>query len=215
MNRSLICSLGLLALSLGVLGRLAANDDEPRERGVRVDVDVNRGDADIDADADVKLSDELPANLARATDVDGINVYGKDGKDLGEIKDLVVDLNTGRVRYVVVSMGGFLGIGDKYFAVPWQALHAKHTEDHEHHFVINIETDRLKDAPGFNQDKWPNFADRNFGMEIDKFYGVERRTGFRPGEREHRRDSRHRDEDRNRDRTDDTRDNDANTNPNP
>ena len=50
------------------------------------------------------------------------DVYDAAGKFLGEIEEIVVDVRTGCVRYAVLAVGGFLGIGRKRFAVPWRAL---------------------------------------------------------------------------------------------
>lgn len=73
-------------------------------------------------------------------------------------------MNTGEV-----SFGSFLGMGEKLFAVPWKAL----TLDTENkRFVLDVEKDRLKDAPGFNKDHWPNMADQSWSNDIHTYYGV-------------------------------------------
>jgi hypothetical protein len=67
----------------------------------------------------------------------GNDVYNKDGEDLGDIKEFMIDMASGKVAYAVLSFGGLLGMGDKLFAVPWaalaldtieQALHAERAE---------------------------------------------------------------------------------------
>ena len=205
MNRSALCGIGALLIGAGIVGSgLFANDENDRAPQRDSGRAVQR---DTDARTDVKLSEELPATLARVSDVSGINVYAKDGKELGKIDELVIDLEGGCVEYAVLSVGGFLGVGDKYLAVPWPALVLNRTQDRDRHFVINIDASRLKTAPGFDKDKWPNFADRQFSSEVHKFYGVERRQmGFRPGDqrREGVRDQdrgQHRDRDHNRTET--------------
>jgi hypothetical protein len=76
---------------------------------------------------------------------------------------------TGKVSYAVLSFGGFLGMGKKLFAVPWNAL----TLDTKNkRFVLNVEKDRLKDAPGFVADRWPNMADESWAKDIDLYYGT-------------------------------------------
>jgi len=73
------------------------------------------------------------------------------------------------VGYAVLSFGGFLGMGEKFFAVPWNAL----TLDTKNkRFVLNVEKDRLKDAPGFDKDHWPNMADQSWMNEIHAYYGT-------------------------------------------
>ena len=74
------------------------------------------------------------------------------GEDLGRIEELMIDLETGRVAYAVLSFGGFLGMADKLFAIPWQALSPR---PHEHAFVLEISKDVLEKAEGFDKDKWP------------------------------------------------------------
>lgn len=94
-------------------------------------------------------------------------------EDIGEIKDLMIDWNNGTVEYAVLSFGGFLGMGDKYFAVPMEAFEFD-TEDVDGRIVLNVDKDRLKDAPGFDKDNWPSHANQEFTDSIYKFYGVER-----------------------------------------
>ena len=78
-------------------------------------------------------------------------------------------MRSGKVGYAVLSFGGFLGMGEKLFAAPWNAL----TLDTKNkRFVLNVEKDRLKDAPGFDKDNWPNMADQSWARKIHSFYGT-------------------------------------------
>jgi sporulation protein YlmC with PRC-barrel domain len=196
MNRRLMFSLAVLGMSFGLLGVWsAAAQERLNQRDPAVQREIQRDSVQRDTvRTDVRISEELPAHLVRVSDVTKIAVYGRDGEELGKIHEVVLDLNGGCVSYAVVSFGGFLGIGDKYFAVPWQALKLTRTQDRDHHFVIGMTTERLKNAPGFDKERWPNFADDKFTGEVDRFYGIDRRqTGFRPGQREGQRDLRDRD----------------------
>jgi hypothetical protein len=74
------------------------------------------------------------------------------GEDLGRIEELMVDLDNGKVAYAVVSFGGFLGMADKLFAIPWQALKLR---AHEHAFTLDIPKDVLERSEGFDKDRWP------------------------------------------------------------
>jgi sporulation protein YlmC with PRC-barrel domain len=96
-------------------------------------------------------------------------VNGADEK-LGDIKEIMLDMNTGQVAYAVLAFGGFLGMGEKLFAVPWQALHL---DTANHRFVLNVEKERLKNAPGFNKDAWPDMSDVNWANQIHTFYGTD------------------------------------------
>ena len=74
------------------------------------------------------------------------------GEDLGRIEELMIDLDNGRVAYAVMSFGGFLGMADKLFAIPWQALSLR---PHVHALVLDISRDVLERAEGFDKDNWP------------------------------------------------------------
>ena len=91
------------------------------------------------------------------------------GEHLGHIQDYMFDLDSGRVAYCVLSFGGFLGMGDKLFAVPWQAMKL---DTADHCFVLDVSKERLKDAPGFDKDHWPGSADREFQTRVYRFYNV-------------------------------------------
>src|SRR5687768_15434251 len=102
-----------------------------------------------------------------ASTLTGDAVKNTDGEKLGDIKDIMIDVESGRVAYAVLSFGGFLGLGDKLFAIPWSALRLR-TEDHS--FVLNVNKETLKAAPGFDKDHWPDFADRTWGTSIHEYY---------------------------------------------
>ena len=99
----------------------------------------------------------------------GNDVCNHKGDDLGDIKEIMLDMRSGRVAYAVLSFGGFLGMGEKLFAVPWNALIL---DTKNKRFVLNVEKDRLKDAPGFDKDQWPNMADQSWAREIHSYYGT-------------------------------------------
>jgi sporulation protein YlmC with PRC-barrel domain len=109
-------------------------------------------------------------NLPRTSKLVGADVENMQGEDLGQIEDIVLDPQDGRVAYAVLSFGGFLGLGEKYFAIPWSALTAKAGE--ENTLVLNVDKEKLKNAPGFDKNSWPNMADRTWGQQIHSYYGV-------------------------------------------
>jgi sporulation protein YlmC with PRC-barrel domain len=100
----------------------------------------------------------------------GDAVVDRNGEALGEIKEIMIDVPTGRVAYAVLSFGGFLGIGDKLFAVPWSAL-TLDTDNKQ--FILDAEREHLKDAPGFDKDHWPSMAQPTWASAVYKFYGVD------------------------------------------
>ncbi|HEY3354031.1 MAG TPA: PRC-barrel domain-containing protein [Polyangia bacterium] len=98
----------------------------------------------------------------------GDRVRNAAGEDLGTIEELMIDITNGRVAYAVLAFGGFLGIGDKLFAIPWSALSL---DEERRHFVLNVERSILEKAPGFNKDDWPDMADVRWGTQIFSHYG--------------------------------------------
>ncbi|MBV9507214.1 MAG: PRC-barrel domain-containing protein [Acidobacteriia bacterium] len=90
------------------------------------------------------------------------------GEDLGKIEDIMIDVPTGRVAYAVLSFGGFLGMGNKLFAVPWQALTVN---ERDHEFVLNVDKTTLENAPGFDKDNWPDMADPTWSTQVYGHYG--------------------------------------------
>jgi hypothetical protein len=99
----------------------------------------------------------------------GNDVYNLDDEKLGTIKEFMIEMSTGRINYAVLSYGGFLGMGDRLFAVPWQALKL---DTANHRFTLNVAKEALKDAPGFDKDHWPSMADPTWATDVYKFYGT-------------------------------------------
>jgi sporulation protein YlmC with PRC-barrel domain len=111
---------------------------------------------------------ERPRVMSAST-LTGDAVTNAVGEDLGRIEELMIDLENGCVAYAVLSFGGFLGLGDKLFAVPFRAL----TLDTERKcFVLDVPREKLEAAPGFDKHDWPDFADPTFGDEVYGYYGV-------------------------------------------
>lgn len=99
----------------------------------------------------------------------GNDVYNLKGEDLGDIKEIMLDMRSGRVSYAVLSFKPFFSLGEKLFAVPWSAL----TLDTKHkRFTLNVEKSRLKDAPGFDKSHWPDMADQTWQKEIHAYYDI-------------------------------------------
>ncbi|WP_420459790.1 PRC-barrel domain-containing protein [Neolewinella sp.] len=111
--------------------------------------------------------------ILSSTSITGTNVTNQKGENLGEIKDLMIDTESGRVNYAVLSFGGFLGLGDKYFAIPFEAFSVNTTTEK---FVLNVSKDRLENAPGFDKDNWPKTNDHTYWNNLYTHYGVERRS---------------------------------------
>ena len=107
--------------------------------------------------------------VVSASKIIGETVVNRQNEDLGKIHELVIDAKAGRLAYAVLSSGGFMGMGNKLFAMPWQAFEFASTENK---LVLDVSKDKLKAAPGFDKDaKWPDFADRTWGNTIHSYYG--------------------------------------------
>jgi len=99
-------------------------------------------------------------------DVHGTEVYGQDRKNIGEIDHLIIDKVSGRVVYVVVSFGAFMGLGHSHYPIPWGALTYDPSLDG---FLTNITEQQLRDAPDFSDDSW---EDRDWAARTHRHYGV-------------------------------------------
>ncbi|GAA4333589.1 PRC-barrel domain-containing protein [Pigmentiphaga soli] len=109
-------------------------------------------------------------NIMAADTLEGNTVYSSDDQDVGKIKDIMLDVSSGRIAYAVLSSGGFLGMGDKLLAIPWSAL----TLDTDRKaFILSVPADVVKNAPGFDKDHWPSFADASWATSLHSHYGLE------------------------------------------
>lgn len=105
-----------------------------------------------------------------ATTIIGDKVINTAGEQLGTIKELMIDLEGGLIAYAVLSFGGILGMGDKLFAIPWEAF----TIDTDNHtFILNVDKEVLENAPGFDKDNWPDNAKYEAGwlLGVYEYYG--------------------------------------------
>src|SRR5215510_3795639 len=113
---------------------------------------------------------EVPWQLIKGSTFIGGNVENPQGQNLGEVKDVVIDRASGRIVYAVVSFGGFLGMGEKLFAVPWGAFSQPKADKDT--FVLDVDRERLKNAPGFDAHNWPQMASREWVTSLYSYYNV-------------------------------------------
>ena len=114
------------------------------------------------------------ATQIRVSELVGTDIVNDADQDVGEIKDVVLDPKTGRVEYVVVTYGGFLGMGNKLFAVPFEAFKfmAEADDRDDYEAVLNVTKEQLEGDAGFDDDNWPNLADPKFAADVRRRYGV-------------------------------------------
>jgi sporulation protein YlmC with PRC-barrel domain len=103
-----------------------------------------------------------------ASEIIGETVANLQGENVGKILELVIDAGKNRVVYAVLSFGGFMGMRNKLFAIPWEAFGFSETEKK---LILNVDREKLEAAPGFKKgDKWPDFKDTLWGASIYNYY---------------------------------------------
>lgn len=112
--------------------------------------------------------------VTKASNLIGKHVTNLEGKNIGEIKDLVINWRSGGyIEYAVLSFGGFLGQGGKYFAVPWEAMVLSGDKEQ---FILNVKEEHLKNAPGFDKDHWPDTSHPEWAVGLYQFYELDLNT---------------------------------------
>lgn len=109
-------------------------------------------------------------NALSTSSIHGTDVVNREGENLGHIEDIMIDLSTGRILYTVLSFGGFLGIGNKLFAVPFNSFTIDQANEK---FVLDYDKDFLENAPGFDKNDWPATNDVDFNTEVYSYYSVD------------------------------------------
>jgi sporulation protein YlmC with PRC-barrel domain len=165
---------------LGTAAAIAASvpSSIAAEAEVKADVDLPKvetrtevkRDRDVEVDVDTKIDREQVRRSNKASGLLGMEVRNSENQKLGEVKDLVMDMDSGRVSYAVLSVGGFLGIGEKLIALPPTALKATEAGDH---LLLNADKAKIQAAPGFAATAWPAPSD----PQINQFWSDLRSTG--------------------------------------
>src|ERR1700756_1492626 len=101
----------------------------------------------------------------RVSKIIGSDVRNKSGDKIGDIRDLMVD-GTGTIKLAIVSTGGFLGVGDRLHAVPWDVLALGPKDDH----ILDIDKAHLQATPGFTSKTWPNLGDERWLADNRRYY---------------------------------------------
>lgn len=108
--------------------------------------------------------------LMSANTLEGNDVVNRAGDQLGTIDEIMLDVPSGRVAYAVLSSGGFLGLGDRLFAIPWRAL----TLDTDRKcFILDASKEFFDNAQGFDKDHWPSMADERWATDLHTYYRVD------------------------------------------
>ncbi|WP_194778135.1 PRC-barrel domain-containing protein [Pararhodonellum marinum] len=116
-------------------------------------------------------------SIVSASTIEGNTVRTLADEKIGSIKDVMLDAESGKVAYVVLSVDtGFLNLSSKYFAIPWSAF-SFHTEIDDV-FILDVDRERLENSPGFDKDNWPSGPQRDFVNEVNTYYGIEEDFGI-------------------------------------
>lgn len=116
------------------------------------------------------MTNNRPQNVVKANkEVIGVKVANENNEDLGEVYEIMLDKVSGQVAYIVLQTGTFLGLGGKLIALPWNAIHYN---DEDKCFILNVDKEKIKNAPGFDEDNWPDMSDRQWGESTSRYYGA-------------------------------------------
>ena len=108
-------------------------------------------------------------NLIGSDKVEGTAVYGAGDKKIGSIERVMIDKKSGRVSYAVLSFGGFLGIGDDHYPLPWQSLKY---DTRLGGYLTGVTQKQLEGAPKYGNDNSWNWADETRARSVSDYYGV-------------------------------------------
>ncbi|WP_240624544.1 PRC-barrel domain-containing protein [Aurantiacibacter odishensis] len=142
-----------------------AHDQQMQNRTTYSDAELERRSQ---FDRSRPLERDETSDLISSDKVEGTAVYSTDGEKLGTIDHLMIGKRSGRVEYSVMSFGGFLGIGEHYHPVPWDALDY---DTRRGGYIVNIDKGRLRDAPSYSRNERPEF-NREYGENVYAYYGV-------------------------------------------
>lgn len=117
----------------------------------------------------------ISESTLKVTKMTGAKVENRQGEQLGTVEDFVVSPE-GRIQYMVLSHGGMLGIGDRFFAIPWKAVRPGLRGD-DVALIVDISRDKLAKAPSFERNNWPNFADPQVDVVYYGYYGLQPEKG--------------------------------------
>ena len=113
--------------------------------------------------------DKKYRRVLAASTLESDEVRNSAGEKLGKVDEIMIDIPSGRVAYAVLFFGGALGMGNKLFALPWDIVRV---DEDEKCFILDVNKEMLKTAPGFDKDNWPDMADRTWASGIFEHYNA-------------------------------------------
>lgn len=135
--------------------------DLPQERAIR-----KPGSLELDPSGGDGVAIDETRKLIASNKVEGTTVYDGAGDEIGTVHNFMVDKVSGQVAYLVLSFGGFLGVGESYHPLPWRALRYDRQLGG---YVVDVDRTRLESAPRYGADEDP-FVDDEYGAKVDAYY---------------------------------------------
>ena len=165
-----VAAATLAMLAACFVGTLAVADQTTEATNGNARASQKQGLSTLDA--------KTSGGTIRSSQLVGTNIKNSAGETVGEINDLVID-QSGKVRYAAVTYGGFLGVGSKMFAVPFEAFKVRQNPNDpndrdDYVLTLDVTKEQLDGDQGFDSEHWPNFADTKFTQELDRRYNVNR-----------------------------------------
>jgi sporulation protein YlmC with PRC-barrel domain len=109
------------------------------------------------------------SRLISADKVEGTAVYNPAGEKIGKIENIMIDKQSGKVAYAVMSFGGFLGVGDKYYPLPWSMLKY---DTRLSGYVVNLDKKVLEGAPAYESRDRIDWDDEKWSRRVHDHYGI-------------------------------------------
>ena len=119
---------------------------------------------DMDDTSERKLTH---GRMIAASRVSGTTVYDPNGTKIGSIDDIMIDKLSGSTKYAVLSFGGFLGIGDKHYPLPWNTLKY---DQNLGGYVVNVNRAQLEKGPAYGSGETPTWDDESWGNRLNDYY---------------------------------------------
>ena len=126
------------------------------------------GKATADATGGEGVAVDETKRLISSDKVEGTAVYNRQGESLGTVYTVMIDKYSGQVAYAVMSFGGFLGIGERYYPVPWKSLEYDPALGG---YVVDVGREQLERAPSYTRDEAP-WSNPAYGRSVYDYYGM-------------------------------------------
>jgi sporulation protein YlmC with PRC-barrel domain len=117
---------------------------------------------------DANNLDDIGTRLVAASRIHGTSVYNTAGDKLGVVHDVMLDKQSGKIEYAVMSFGGFLGIGSRHYPLPW---HTMTYSDKQHGYVVDVDRALLGGAPSYDPEDISAWEDPTYGRQLHDYYG--------------------------------------------